>query len=554
MPRNLFGNILLHYHTLKYLQPVQVYGRILDQMPQFIQESKQHPPLQDFRPSVSFIPKNHTTLDLDSFSFLNEPHRLSVCGWDNPAISLLWRYNLHYFDFINQEGSGNAEEIEEQSAIIRQWIAENSFGKGTGWMPYPNSLRIVNWIKWHWRTGGLSERALVSLFDQVRLLADRPEYHVQGNHLFTNAKALCFASAFFKGPEAAEWYRLAAGIIEEEMDEQFLADGAQYELSPMYHCLAIEDLLDLCNIAPALPAAFPLARIRQKILKGLSWLADMHYPNGELAHFNDVANGIAPAVDAIFTYAVRLGLRYEAQHAGRFWLNPESGFFVLRDGPVHLIADLGRVGPDHLMAHAHADSLSFELAIAGRRLIVNSGTSLYGTSPERIRQRGTAAHSTLEIDGQDSSEVWMGFRVARRAYPTGLEISGDPNRGPVRVSCAHDGYTRLPGRPVHRRTWDYEENILRITDTISGHFRSAKARFHLHPDVEAVSEKGRLELWVDGTKFATVTAKAGSRLLDMELREGSWHSRFGESIPNKCLEIDQGRENNLETIFEMSCH
>ena len=46
---------------------------------------------------------------------------------------------------------------------------------------------------------------------------------------------------------------------------------------------------------------------------------------------------------------------------------------------------------------------------------MNSGTSEYGLGEERQRQRGTAAHNTVVIDGENSSEVWAGFRVARRA-------------------------------------------------------------------------------------------------------------------------------------------
>ena len=69
--------------------------------------------------------------------------------------------------------------------------------------------------------------------------------------------------------------------------------------------------------------------------------------------------------------------------------------------------DVGPIGPDYLPGHAHADTLSFELSLHGRRVLVNSGTSVYGIGAERLRQRGTAAHNTLTVDGADSSEVWV---------------------------------------------------------------------------------------------------------------------------------------------------
>jgi uncharacterized heparinase superfamily protein len=80
----------------------------------------------------------------------------------------------------------------------------------------------------------------------------------------------------------------------------------------------------------------------------------------------------------------------------------DSGFVVYKDVKSHLIADFGKIGPTYLPGHAHADTLSFELAVNGDRVIVNSGTSEYGNSKERLRQRGTSAHSTVEIDNRIS--------------------------------------------------------------------------------------------------------------------------------------------------------
>ena len=64
------------------------------------------------------------------------------------------------------------------------------------------------------------------------------------------------------------------------------------------------------------------------------------------------------------------------------------------------IGDIGNVGPDYIPGHAHADTLSFEMSVFDMRFIVNSGTSVYGLGAERLRQRGTAAHSTVVIDGR----------------------------------------------------------------------------------------------------------------------------------------------------------
>jgi hypothetical protein len=158
----------------------------------------------------------------------------------------------------------------------------------------------------------------------------------------------------------------------------------------------------------------------------------------------------------------------------------DAGYIRVAMGRMVAILDVGSVVPDYLPGHAHADTLSFELSLDGRRVVVNSGTGEYGSGPERQRQRGTPAHSTLSIDGLDSSEVWGGFRCARRARPFGLRIVDDGRR--IEISCSHDGYRRLAGSPVHTRTWVFDPRGVTVRDSIEASSivsHAAIAAFHL---------------------------------------------------------------------------
>jgi uncharacterized heparinase superfamily protein len=163
---------------------------------------------------------------------------------------------------------------------------------------------------------------------------------------------------------------------------------------------------------------------------------------------------------------------------------------------------------------------------------VNSGTSCYGVSDERHRQRSTAAHNTVVIDGENSSEVWGGFRVARRAKPQGLEI--DEADDEVRVSCTHDGYRRLPGRTVHRRTWTLSDGEFSVRDAIEGGFQCAAGRLHFHPEIEVKmtdTENGGEIRRPDGTILIFELTNASGRIVP-----STWHPEFGRSVPNACLE------------------
>ena len=221
-----------------------------------------------------------------------------------------------------------------------------------------------------------------------------------------------------------------------------------------------------------------------------------------------------------------------------------SGYIRVDGGDMAAFLDAAPVGPDYLPGHAHADTLNFELSLGQQRVIVDSGVSRYGDGPERLRQRGTAAHNTVTIDGQDSSEVWGGFRVARRAYPRDLQIRASEGV----ISCAHDGYERLPGKPVHRREWRFRPGGLRIHDTIAGRFREAVGRLHFHPEIEATPVdpscgSGRLTL-PGGREMNWHIAKGRGRLCAT-----TWHPEFGRSLPNQCLEI---HFTDRETVVDLS--
>ena len=180
---------------------------------------------------------------------LNVEGDLADLGWDHPDVEKLWRYNQHYFDDLNALDAPDRRGWHV--ALLARWVADNPPARGSGWEPYPTSLRIVNWVKWWLGGAPCPPEALDSLAAQSRWLRQRLEWHLLGNHLFANAKALVFAGLFFDGDEATDWLACGLRILARELLEQVLADGGQFERSPMYHALAFEDVLDLINMARA---------------------------------------------------------------------------------------------------------------------------------------------------------------------------------------------------------------------------------------------------------------------------------------------------------------
>ncbi len=495
------------WNTVRWLRPVQVWGRAWFLLHRPKPDLRPAPPLRARAAEWQRCAREPSQLGPTRFRFLGAERDIAGEGapaWDRPDWPRLWRYNLHYFDDLAADDADSRAEWHR--ALIESWIAGTPAGQGTGWEPYPLSLRLVNWIK----AAPLVRGGVVqSLAVQARWLTGRLEIHLLGNHLWANAKALVFAGTFFEGEEARAWRERGLAILRRELREQILPDGGHFERSPMYHALFLEDLLDLAQLAKVYPSVIPDADAKawaETSRRMLRWLSVMTHPDGEIAFFNDATIGVAPNYVALSAYAAAVfGEQTSSALLSDIEMLPDSGYVRMRAGEATLIADVAPIGPDYFPAHAHADTLSFELSVREQRVFVNSGISTYDAGTARSFERGTSAHNTVVVDNCDSSEVWGSFRVARRARP--LDIATGSDGGSVWLAASHDGYHRLPGRVTHRRTWCLSPMGLSVRDELTGVPRDAQAVYHLHPDIS-----------LDFLE---------TELAQFHVDRGTWNRRFG---------------------------
>ena len=535
--------------TARYLKPIQVSNRITRRYTRIRPYRGRTPGVSNSRRPWQVVAPVAPSLVVDGLAnFLNESGPLYE--WENPNKSKLWLYNLHYFDDLVAAGAAQRAGVHREA--IQRWLQDNPFNVGTGWEPYPLSLRIVNWIKWLLAGNAPVEGVADSLVQQAHALSRQVEYHLLGNHILANAKALVFAGTFFEGKVADRWLRLGLQLLQEQLTQQVLVDGGHFERSPMYHCIILMDVLDLIQLVRCFRGG-GLGRMNTRYsgagpsaLQGwaqgmAAWLEGMLHPDGEIPFFNDAAFGITPAPRAILEYARTLGVSWPfvespVQHFDA------SGYVAVRNTEQVALLDVAPVGPDYIPGHAHADTLSFEWSLFGRRLLVNSGTSEYGLSPERERQRGTAAHNTVVVNGENSSEVWSGFRVARRAKPFGVNIGRAGDCCIVRAS--HDGYHRLWPKVTHTREWRVVPGELHVKDELIGRNRGAVAYFHLHPDIEITECVGGFELKLPGGNLCRVEVDGGRAVIE----PSTWHPEFGMSLPSQRLAVTLEKQ-TLTTKF-----
>jgi uncharacterized heparinase superfamily protein len=527
-------NILRLFHTVKYLKPVQVGSRIWKKIhhPRIPLSPAPEPrkpaahPSQWCRRTPSMPQENH-------FRFLNTEATLQEKeDWVSLSHDKLWMYNLHYFDDLTADNAKDRQQWHKH--LIQRWIQECPPGTDIAWDPYPTSLRIVNWIKYLLEQQQPEQPIIDSLATQIRALRRNLEWHLLGNHLFANAKALIVAGLFFDGKEAAEWLQKGSRIMQDQLAEQILPDGGQFELSPMYQCILLEDILDLIqfnNLYPGIICSDLIDQLNDCAPRMLEWLSVMTRPNGEIVQFNDAAQGIAAKPEWLFEYAERLGIQWQNKVSAPFIHLSDTGYVRVQNKAFTLFADIGDIGPDYIPGHAHADSLNFELHLGDQPVIIDSGTSVYGISKERHRQRSTAAHNTVEVDGLSSSEVWGGFRVARRAR---TQVNQIKSKWPAIIDAQHDGYQTIAAKSLHRRIWSINYDSIEIQDSLPGKFNQAIARFHLHPEITVTQ--------TDRNSF-TLTTSSGKQLQlifssgEAQLSPSTYHPCFGINTANQCLEV-----------------
>lgn len=500
---------ILTARSLRHLKPVQVWARISKYARSKIRGDAYYRRLQnswtetvEISPlivsSISKEAESSHDFCTNTFSFLNRTACLGEpMDWFPKGETQLWHYNLHYFHYVAdlaalythavaQNDERRAQHVYQTfRRLVREWLTNCPIATPVAWDPYPISLRISNWMKaYTWFAAALqndpefAKGLQKTIYIQTLHLENNLEYHLLGNHLIENGRALALAGLFFANTTAERWYEKGTRILYDELKEQVLEDGGHYERSPMYHIVMLELYQETFAILTAHGRQVPawaLARVQ----KMHSWLRALLHPDGQIPLLNDAAFNMTDTPSAL--------IDVETPAAHGLSALPNSGYFTFRDNAKQnfLIFDCGPLGPEYQPGHGHCDTLSYELSLNKKRFVVDAGVgSYYGDLDWRMYYRSTRAHNTVVVDDQEQSEVWHRFRVARRAYPTNVQWNNEPTFS--YVTGSHTGYHRLAGKVRHKRwiCW-IDQRFWLICDYISGKgYHNTESLLHFHPAVE----------------------------------------------------------------------
>lgn len=409
------------------------------------------------------------TYEANKFTFLNQSVTFSnKIDWEYTDKGKLWANHLSYFDYLMQEDMSKARGSALMYLMIDH-LPKSTIAK----TPYSISVRGINWIKFISKHGITRKTVDRYLYCQYRILMESLSHDRMGNHLLENGFSMLFGAYYFKG---FELFNESKVLLIKELYEQILPDGGHFQLSPMYHQLILNRILDSYNLMKN-NDVFHDSTLKELLKtsaeKMLGWLNEMTYENGEIPCLNDTTFDVAPSTKELFEYAKRLGIQ-----AKKISLK-ESGYRRIKLRELEGIIDIGNIGPDYQTTHAHSDTFNFELMHGKKPFIVDTGTSTFIYNNTRSKERSTFSHNTVRVARIDQSEMYGSFRVGRRAK---VNVSVDETNHYI---ASHNGYQRLG--VIHQREFLVSENQLEINDVLDhdlDELSKVHAFLHFHPNCE----------------------------------------------------------------------
>jgi hypothetical protein len=431
-------------------------------------------------------------------------------------------------------------------------------------------------------------RWLDSIYQHCHFIAGHfSRYSSANNHLFGEYMGLFISSVVWPcWPESVHWRDTGKAGLEEEAVKQNAPDGMNREQAIWYHHEVADMMLLSGLIGQANEVKFSSA-YWQRLQKMLELIAGMMDVSGNMPMIGDSDDAVMVRFSRkknfnvyrslLATGAVLFGIAHFAAKAGKFddksrWLLgdgggtqfeelkavpqanrhvadyqfPQGGYYVLGsrlDTPteIRLIMDAGPVGYLSIAAHGHADALALTMSVAGHGLLIDPGTYVYLDEPEwRQYFRGTAAHNTVRVDGEDQSVSGGPFIWSRKANVRVLKFLSEPDLS--QLIAEHDGYGRLRDPVVHRREvlFDKRASTIRVMDDLIGEGEHTVEWFWHFAETVAVSlEPGRVIARVPGwrVEMEVPDTCAAPVLLHGSVQPmGGWVSRsFGEKSPTSTV-------------------
>jgi hypothetical protein len=400
----------------------------------------------------------------------------------------LRRMNLAYMGYaVPLLADGDPAALQAVRRILASLVAQNAWSQPgvfrDVWNAYTASHRMINLLSglalYRRVDGPVDAEAEREILDHARFCAAfiraNLERDLQFNHLMKNYVALtAYAAMCDSVPPSLAILR---DTVPKSVAQNILADGGHAERCPMYHILSLLDVqvFAASNLYP--DTWQPM--LDDTFARMAAALPAMTLADGDIALMNDSWIGEAPRADAVVP---DIAPRPVSEL-------PLTGYIALSGGGDSVVFDCGPCGPDDNPGHAHADFLSVEATVNGKRFLVDTGVPTYTAGEARDRSRSAAAHNGPRLDRVEPIEFWKSFRVGGRGYAGTLDVTGFDSFAPLQTAGWQSGYVHL-GTEVRRYVGLWPERALLVADLWQGPADRAATRF-LIPGAWGVNAEGR---------------------------------------------------------------
>lgn len=306
------------------------------------------------------------------------------------------------------------------------------------------------------------------------------KFHGPGNGFTMEMSGLYTIGAFFpEFKESPDWRTYAANQMREQETAQFLPDGAQNELSTMYHNVALDSLINIARVAKVVGRVNELP---DGYISGMEKAFDydlyMMTPDRSLPEFNDSTSWAhavrGKCIEALQYFPNRADFQWvatdgkeghppaETSHAF-----PWAGYYVMRSGwetnANYLVLRAGPVGAGHV----HQDKLNVVLWSFGRQILFNSGGAAYERSKWRDYSIQTFSKNTILVDGKPQVRDTKNRNITISQSPIDARWETAPDHD-FAAGVYNDGYGALDARiATHtRRVLFLKPDLFVIADTL----------------------------------------------------------------------------------------
>jgi len=405
---------------------------------------------------------------------------------------------------------GGSQARSRARSLITNWLKLNSRWTAKSWQPDIMGQRLATLVfcyDWYGRSGDEAFQQQISLSIRLQancLAIDWKRLHDRDARV-TALRGLIIAEAAL-GADDDDLDNLMEFLVP-LVDGMLYADGGHKSRMAVKHLAVMRDLIEIRNTGLANQLE-QLAWLDQTIAKMGAICRMWRHADGQFARFNGAGVSNPDIIEETLARAGQKGKLLQKA--------PHSGFLRFSSGRSTIIMDVGK--PEANAEVAGLGTLAFEFAVGQNLLVINPGQASGDPNLQRLLC-STKAHSTLTLDGQNSSD----FAAGRLAEVDDIELG--PAEGGLLAIASHTGYEQSHGITHHRKVYlSTGGGNLRGADRLEytgapGEIaRMAVIRFHLHPRVTAAMLRDqRILIKIRGNRAGWVFRSSASVSLDTSL-------------------------------------